>query len=93
MDEIVWSSRAISDADLIFKYISLDSKYHAERWLRKVSERTVSLLIHPNLGRVVPERNDQSIRELIEGNYRIMYKISDRRIVIYRIIHSSRNFK
>jgi plasmid stabilization system protein ParE len=93
MDEIVWSSRAINDADLIFRYISLDSKYHAEKWLRKVSERTTILLTHPNLGRVVPERNDQSIREVIEGNYRIMYKISGTRIIIYRIIHSSRNFK
>ncbi len=81
MDEIVWSARALNDADLIFRYIALDSKNHAEKWLKQVYERTTILITHPHLGRVVPERNDQSIRELIEGSYRIMYKISGVRIM------------
>jgi toxin ParE1/3/4 len=32
----------------------------------------------PMIGRIVPEKNDENVRELIEGNYRIIYQLSDK---------------
>ena len=93
MEKIEWSLRASKDIQIIYQYIALDSKFHANKWLQKVSERINILPTQPNIGRVIPERNNQHFRELIEGNYRIMYKVSDRSIIIYRIMHASRNFK
>jgi len=50
----------------------MDSKFHANKWLEKIADRINMLPKQPNIGRVIPERNDQNLREIIDGNYRIM---------------------
>ncbi len=48
----------------------------------------------PELGRIVPERDNESIRELIEGNYRIIYffdKVIDT-IEIITVHHAAQPF-
>jgi len=48
----------------------------------------------PKVGRKVPERNDENIRELIEGNYRIIYELrGEERIEVLLIHHSSRTLR
>jgi plasmid stabilization system protein ParE len=43
------------------------------------------------MGRMVPEFSQKSIRELIEGNYRIIYRIKNKNQVdILRIYHVAR---
>lgn len=45
----------------------------------------------PGIGRKVPEKNDDNIRELLDGNYRIIYEIKgEERIEILNLHHSSR---
>ena len=47
----------------------------------------------PELGRIVPELELENIRELIEGNYRIIYRKSEKQIIeILTIHHSARDF-
>jgi toxin ParE1/3/4 len=76
---------------MINDYISIDSEFYAEKFINKIHERTSILEIHTHIGKVVPEFNDQSIRELIEDPYRIIYKVeSDDEIFIVRVHHSSR---
>jgi len=62
--------------------------FYADRFTDNLVSRVDQLIDYPNSGRVVPEKEDSSIRELIEGNYRIFYKIN-----ILRIHHASRNIK
>ncbi len=46
---------------------------------------------HPRIGRIVPEFENDRIRELIQGKYRIVYRIvNDELIEVLRIIHGSR---
>ncbi len=47
----------------------------------------------PLSGRIVPEKEDPNIRELIEGNYRIFYRVTRNNITILRIHNSARNLK
>ncbi|MFZ0964111.1 MAG: type II toxin-antitoxin system RelE/ParE family toxin [Terriglobia bacterium] len=49
------------------------------------------LLRFPKMGSVVPEVQDENIRELLPQNYRIIYRIAGERIEILAIVHSSRN--
>jgi toxin ParE1/3/4 len=52
------------------------------------------LIDHPEAGRVVPEFENELIRELIEGSYRIIYKINSiTEIGIVRVHHSARLLK
>ncbi len=91
MAEIIWSKFAIEDLKNIYDFIAKDSSFYAKRHINKLSERVSQLIKFPNSGRIVPEFNKTSIRELIEGNYRIVYNINGEKIEIVRIHHSSKS--
>ena len=93
MVKVIWTEFAIEDLRLIHEYISKDSQRYADRFIEKLIERVDQLESFPNSGRVVPEFNLQTIRELIEGNYRIIYKTSTTQIAIVRIHHAARQLK
>jgi len=41
----------------------------------------------PEIGRIVPEINNNQFRELIYGNYRIIYRIDKKQISILTVRH------
>jgi plasmid stabilization system protein ParE len=58
----------------------------------RLKNRPEILKNHIHVGRIVPEFSKVDIRELIEGRYRIVYKIVSKcQIDILTIHHSSRN--
>ena len=93
MVEIVWSDLAIEDLKSILAYIRLDSEVYAKQQVDKIIKRIDQLISFPESGRIVPEFSNQHIRELIEGNYRIVYFFDLRMVSILRIHHSSRRLK
>ena len=93
MVKIIWTEIAIEDLRLIHEYISYDSKLYADRFIEKIINRVDQLESFPKSGRVVPEFDSSVIRELIEGNYRIIYQISSDKIAIIRVHHSARQLK
>jgi toxin ParE1/3/4 len=93
MVKIIWTEFAVEDLRSIHDYISKDSKHYADRYVDKIITRVEQLETNPQSGRVVPEFNLDKVRELLEGRYRIIYKINDGYIVIIRIHHSARQLK
>lgn len=93
MVTIIWTDFALEDLDLIHQYISKDSKFYADRYIDKIIKRVDILENHPKKGRVVPEFELDTIREIIEGNYRIIYKIFFLEISILRIHQTARKLK
>jgi addiction module RelE/StbE family toxin len=100
MVEVVWTESAIQDLNDIAEYIAKDSARYAELTTDALFYATDILETYPNSGTKVPELNDESIRQLIRGNYRIVYKIiSNQRIDILtvhncaRLISNSNPFK
>jgi toxin ParE1/3/4 len=93
MVRIVWTEFAIEDLRLIHDYIAKDSKTYADRFIDKLINRADQLEEFPKSGRVVPEFDTETIRELIEGNYRIIYEIKPDHIGIIRIHHAARLLK
>jgi toxin ParE1/3/4 len=90
MVRIVWTEFAIEDLRLIHDYIARDSKTYADRFIDKLINRADQLEKFPKSGRVVPEFDTETVRELIEGNYRIIYEIKPDYIGIIRIHHAAR---
>jgi len=85
--KIIWSPLAIDRASEIAEYIAQDKPSAAEKWINTVFSKVEELKSSPEIGRVVPEiRNDQ-FRELIFGNYRIIYRIEKKQISILTIRH------
>lgn len=89
MVQIIWNQQSINDLNNISAYIAKDSPKYADSTVDRIFERTEVLKSHPNTGRIVPEINRKEIRELIEGNYRIMYKVIDKNIVEILTVHHS----
>jgi toxin ParE1/3/4 len=94
MAEIIWTPFALEDLQSIHDYIALDSPNYAIRYIDKLVDKTEILIDHPETGRIVPEFENELIRELIEGNYRMIYKIvSISEVSIIPIHHSARLLK
>jgi toxin ParE1/3/4 len=90
MVTIFWSELALKDLEAIHDYIAKDSKLYAKNFSEKLISRVEQLQLFPESGRVVPELGLTTIRELIEGNYRIIYRNNSEEIEIVRIHHSAR---
>ena len=93
MVKIIWSELAIQDLKQIHEYIALDSKFYADRFIEKIITRVDQLESLHTSGRIVPEFNNEQIRELIEGNYRIVYKIYSSHVGIARVHHAAKLLK
>ena len=91
MVEVNWTDQAIEDIQSIAKYIAKDSQRYASFQVQVFFNRSEILSNHPKSGRIVPEVGKANIRELLAGNYRIIYKlVSKSRIDIITVHHSKR---
>ena len=92
MVRINWTKLAVSDLLNIYEYISKDSKRYAEMQVVRIKVSTKVLVLFPLSGKVVAEIDQKEIRELIEGKYRIIYKlVSPTQIDILTVHHSARD--
>ena len=71
MVRIIWSPYAVDDLEAIYDYITKDSEHYARLFAQGVINAIERLEIFPESGRMVPEYNQKSIREIIFQNYRI----------------------
>ncbi|MES2850214.1 MAG: type II toxin-antitoxin system RelE/ParE family toxin [Bacteroidota bacterium] len=92
MATVKYTLQASKDLEEIAEYISHDSQYYAGLQIIRILERVKQLHSNQNIGRVVPEAGIKSVRELIEGNYRIIYRIINTHTIhILTVFHSKRN--
>jgi len=91
MVEVNWTLQSVEDINSIAEYIAKDSLKYAKLQVERIFARVEILETAPLSGRIVPELNITKIRELILGNYRIIYKVINKnRIDILTVHHSAR---
>lgn len=73
----------------IYEYVAHDSKPYAERLIDRLVRRSEQIAAFPLSGRMVPEYRDESIREVIEQPYRIIYRIKADQIDILSVVHGT----
>jgi toxin ParE1/3/4 len=83
--KITWSPLAAEQVRDIASYIALDKPSVAEQWIDKMFDSVEQLIDLPKSGRAVPELQINSIRELVQGNYRVIYKIQDNSISVLTV--------
>jgi plasmid stabilization system protein ParE len=89
--KLIWTDPSIEDLRAVRDYIARDSDYYAADLVAQLVLSVEKLLRFPRLGRVVPEAQDENIRQLVHQNYRIIYRIAGERIEILTIVHGSRD--
>ncbi len=85
--KIIWSPLAVDRTTEIAEYITLDNPASATKWVEVLFDKVQLLKSSPKSGRIVPETQRDDIRELIYGNYRIIYRIEKNKISILTIRH------
>ncbi len=89
---IIWSRQAQDDLAAIRGFIARDSERYAQLTIERIVTATDQLLSFPRSGRVVPEVGDESLRELLVGFYRVVYRLEGSSIGVATVVHMSREF-
>ena len=85
--KILWSPLAVDRVSEIAEYIAQDNPVAAESWINTVFKKVEELKAFPESGRIVPETGNKTIRELVYGNYRIIYRIEEKRLSVLTVRH------
>ncbi len=94
MVQIRWTKVARDDLKEIHDYIALDSFHYAKLQVVKLRVKTKVLKRQPLIGKPVPEYQNDQYRELLEGNYRIIYKLVNAdQVDVLTVHHSSRKLE
>jgi toxin ParE1/3/4 len=89
MARLIWTLQSVQDLENIYEYISRDSIRYARIHIIRIRDRVKILKKHPKSGRIVPEVSDETLRELIMGTYRIIYRVKTKNLVEIITIHHS----
>jgi toxin ParE1/3/4 len=90
MAVLSWTFQALDDLDAICEFIARDAPRYAQLFAIQAFEAADRLAIFPLSGRIVPEINDQAIREIILGSYRIVYRLVEDEVEIITVHHGAR---
>lgn len=86
---------AEEDFTEIVSYVAADNPNAANVLATKIEKNLELLSDNPKLGRIPRDEEIRNLgyRYLIVQNYIIFYTTEERTIIIYRILHSARNYK
>jgi len=90
---VVWTLPAKNDLKQIYNSIAYDSKIYAKRVSRNIVAKPDVLDELPLIGKVVPELNDEQIRELPIYTYRIIYEVKTADVFIIAVVHKRQDLQ
>lgn len=88
--ELFWSGRSLADLEEIVTYIARESPAVARSFSAKLVDAVNVLAEFPTIGRVVPEYGNETMREILYRNYRVVYELSATTATVVTIFHGSR---
>ena len=92
MAKLIWSERAATDLEEIYEYILQDSRFYARYQAERIVQAIEHLAVFPESGRHLPEFPYGPHRDLLVGQYRVIYRHDPQREAVYivTILHGSR---
>lgn len=90
--KIVWTLRSRQDLRNIASFIAKDDPPAALKFGDLIFARVDTLERFPEIGRIVPERGQPHIREIVVKPYRIVYRLRkpDKLVEVLRVWHGAR---
>lgn len=89
---VIWTQPAVADVVQIRDYIAADSPRYARIVAERLFASVERLAQYPQVGRAVPELHDESLREVVDPPYRLVYRVRDDSLDILAVVHSARRF-
>jgi len=90
--DLRWTPQSLHDLETIRAYIAEDSSVYADLTLQRIVTAVERLRSFPDSGRMVPECRTPEVREVIVGNYRVVYRRSAGCIEVVTVFRGSREF-
>jgi toxin ParE1/3/4 len=90
---ILWSPQSLRDLDAIREYIAKDSEHYAGLTVARIFSAVEQLIRFPRSGRIVPERDEPEIREVIVGRFRVVYRVQDKLIEVATVFRAARELR
>lgn len=90
MIRVVWTRQATEDVEAIKAYVARDSERYASLLAERLVAAVGRLELFPQSGRVVPEVGDDSLREALYGNYRLVYRLQAESVEVVTVHHAAR---
>jgi plasmid stabilization system protein ParE len=87
---VIWTRGAVEDVEAVKAYVARDSVRYATLLAERIVAAVDRLELFPESGRVVPEVGDESLREVIYGSYRIVYRIKAESVEVVTVHHAAR---
>ncbi len=88
---VIWSPLSIDRITEIARYISEEDRIAAVDLVNHLFSRVDQLGNYPESGQTVPELNRTDIRQLVDGSYRIIYRVGTDNISILTVRHHRQN--
>jgi toxin ParE1/3/4 len=88
-----FSPEALADLDALHDYIAEDKPGAAQRWVAKLISMAEFAALYPLAGRMVPEVGDPAVREVVFRNYRIIYRLEQKRLLVLTVIERHRRLR
>ena len=88
MVQVNWTDSALEDLNDIGDFIAKDSLRYAEITVNRLFESVDILEGQPYSGVMTPEFENISIRQLVRGNYRIVYQIINESRIDILTVHN-----
>jgi plasmid stabilization system protein ParE len=90
MARLIWTAKCLDDLERLIEFIERDAPVAACRFAQQIIDRVESLPANPQLGSVIQEDDTRTYRELLQGNYRIIYRIGGDAIYLVAVHHAAR---
>lgn len=86
---VAWTRKALEDLRAIKDYISRDSKRYAQLQIERLRSAASHAGRFPEIGRTLPEFPEEAWREILTGNYRIIYRVDpeEKRVLVLAVVH------
>ena len=95
VQKIKWTRRALKDLSDIYEFIARNSGLYARIQVERLQDAVANLNNFPSMGRTVPEFQNLPYREILVGDYRVIYRHDEKRkqVNVMAVVHGRRLLK
>jgi plasmid stabilization system protein ParE len=90
--EVIWAQRARDALDEAAAFVAEDSPEAAVNLVERALDAAESLSTLSERGRIVPELDDPTVREIFVYRYRLVYEVAPSQVTVLGFLHGARDF-
>ncbi len=87
MPKVIWTEKCLQRIEEICEYIELDSVSSSNKFANEIFSKEELIRNNPRIGKIVPDYEIEEYRQIIVGNYRLVYQFDEISIQMITVRH------